>query len=69
MAHCIVSLKLARRFEEDGQVNLEPICTKVNQNESNNRNSETISQKSGKYLAKKRIQLEIHNVRYFIDEN
>ena len=59
MAHCIVSLKLARRFEENGQLKLEPICTKGNPNGNSNQDTATISQKSGKYLVEQRKQFEV----------
>ena len=50
MAHCFISLKLAKRFEKGGQVKLEPICMKDKTKENQEQDTEKINKDQGLYF-------------------
>ena len=50
MAHCFISLKLAKRFEKGGQVKLEPICIKGKTKENQNNDNAKINKDQGQYF-------------------
>ena len=60
MAHCFISLKLAKRFEKGGQVNLEPICMKGKRKENQGQETAKINKNQGHNLVQYMKLFEVY---------
>ena len=60
MAHCFISLKLAKRFEKGGQVKLEPICMKDKTKENQEQDTEKINKDQGLYFVQYMKLFEVY---------